>query len=382
MGDQDAQGQLNARARAVRPLGPGRRDPLRRPRGPVVDLERAEPPRVPRPQYKDGKPHSPALYRKLYAPASARSTAFAAARATRSCSARPRRSATRTSSRRSRSCAARCAWTRATRRRELQEAALDGYAHHAYTRKPARSSSPPTTTRSASARSAGSSPRSTRRPAGAIDAPRIYLTEFGIQSSPTSSRVCARPPGRVPRDLREDRLRQPAREGVLAVPAARRPAAQGFEVALPASRPAAVVEGQRKSPPTTRSSCRSSPPGTAPSDVLWGRVRPATDRPRSRSSTRSARGVEAPHGAPTSGVYGFRTEHQLQAALPRQVDAPRRREAHRPADPGLLSGAAAALCSRVPRSNLPPPWPNSAALAPAPRRGRARTNPSPTSSAS
>ena len=38
-----------------------------------------------------------------------------ATRATRCCSARPRRSATRTSSRRSASCAGRCAWTRTTR---------------------------------------------------------------------------------------------------------------------------------------------------------------------------------------------------------------------------------------------------------------------------
>ena len=84
--------------------------PLRRPREPVVDLERAQPPGLPRAavQARAGRTRRSSTASSTR-PASRRSTARRATSATTCCSARPRRSATRTSSRRSPSCAGRCA---------------------------------------------------------------------------------------------------------------------------------------------------------------------------------------------------------------------------------------------------------------------------------
>ena len=80
----------------------------------------------------------------------------------------------------------------------------------------------------------GSSRRSTGpREAGAIPAKLpIHLTEFGIQShaGPDPGRQ-PRQAGRLPRDRRAPRLPEPARRGLLAVPAARRPAEPERDVA-------------------------------------------------------------------------------------------------------------------------------------------------------
>ena len=68
VGDQDQEGQPHA----AEPEGvPGVRDRHRRAATAtsvehVVDLERAQPAAVPEPQYRNGKPYSPELYRKLY----------------------------------------------------------------------------------------------------------------------------------------------------------------------------------------------------------------------------------------------------------------------------------------------------------------------------
>ena len=85
---------------------------------------------------------------------------------------------------------------------------IDGYAHHAYTRK-ARPDvrAPRTRTRSASARCARLDRRARqgRAGAGAIDArtAAIYLTEFGIQSKPDPiAGVSLAAPGGVPRRSR------------------------------------------------------------------------------------------------------------------------------------------------------------------------------------
>ena len=124
-------------ARAVRPLGPRRGHALHGPGEPVVDLERAEPPELPRPAVQGRQARTRrSSTASSTSPARARSTARPATPATWSCSARPRRSATRTSSRRSASSAARCAWTRTTTKRKgCKKLRIDGYAHHAYTRK-------------------------------------------------------------------------------------------------------------------------------------------------------------------------------------------------------------------------------------------------------
>ena len=182
------------------------------------------------PQYRRGRPHTPrALPPALPAGRGGDPRRRRGQRATSCCSARRPRSATRTSSPRWASCAGRCASTRTTRKRQgCSRLRIDGYAHHAYTRR----SGPTFVSEDTDEVSIGSLSRlvsalDTRGGRARHRADRaIYLTEFGIQSKPDPlAGVSLAAPGRVPRHLRAHRLRQPAREGVLAVPDARRPAA-------------------------------------------------------------------------------------------------------------------------------------------------------------
>ena len=87
------------------------------------------------PQYKHDKPHTPKLYRKLYAAGERAIHRARATSATRCCSARPRRSATRTSSRRSLPARRAVPEPSDYKAKGVQELRIDGYAHHAYTRK-------------------------------------------------------------------------------------------------------------------------------------------------------------------------------------------------------------------------------------------------------
>ena len=111
LGDREQARQRDeAEPEGVRGVRDRRRAALRRPRRPVVDLERAEPPAVPAPAVRAQEARQVAAHlpqplpRRPARPARLRATA-----PTRCCSARPRRAAPRASSRRSRSCAARCA---------------------------------------------------------------------------------------------------------------------------------------------------------------------------------------------------------------------------------------------------------------------------------
>ena len=108
--------QAQARPRdAPEPEGvPGlrhrRRPPLRRPRRRVVDLERAQPPAVPAPAVRaEARRRRRASTASSSSRGAARPARVGQRRATRCCSARPRRAERRASSRRWRSCAARCA---------------------------------------------------------------------------------------------------------------------------------------------------------------------------------------------------------------------------------------------------------------------------------
>ena len=120
---------------------------------------------------------------------------------------------------------------RAYRRAAPARLDVDGYAHHAYTTQGRPALPPAPAQRRDDRRAAAPDDRALDRAGRTGAIPRrlpIYLTEFGIQSDARPGLRRELPaPGRVPRDLRADRLGQPARRVVLAVPAARRPAARG-----------------------------------------------------------------------------------------------------------------------------------------------------------
>ena len=179
-------------AEAVRPLGARGRDALRRPREPVVDLERAEPPGLPRPAVQERQAaHAEALPQALRRGRAGDPRRRRAARATRCCSARPRRSATRTSSRRSRFLRGALCLNSDYKAKGLQEAAdrrLRAPRLHAQGRPDVRLRGP---RRGQHRLARPARPRRSTRPRapGAIDKSRgIYLTEFGIQSKPGPDR--------------------------------------------------------------------------------------------------------------------------------------------------------------------------------------------------
>ena len=140
---------------------------------------------------------------------------------------------------------------------------MDGYAHHAYTRKVG----PTFVSEDVDEVSIGS----LRRLTSALDkAARAGRIKSGVGHLPDRVRRPELPgqdrrrhaaaPGRVPRDLRADGLREPAREAVLAVPDEGRQAAQGQDrrsTASPASRPGCAPTRASASPPTTASCSRS-----------------------------------------------------------------------------------------------------------------------------
>ena len=158
---------------------------------------------------------------------------------------------------------------------------IDGYAHHAYTRKAGPDVRLRRTTDDVSIGSLGRLTAALDKAArgGRIASHRpIYLTEFGIQSRP--DKLGGVPLARQAEYLAivgADRLRQPAREGVLPVPAARRQAAHGaagqrysgFETGLRTSK-------GKKKPAYNAFMLPLAATRYGSQDVLWGRVRPAT----------------------------------------------------------------------------------------------------------
>ena len=160
-----------------------------------------------------------------------------------------------------------------------------GYAHHAYTTKQGPSFKPPPDDVTIGALSRLTTALDRARSAGALTSRLpLHLTEFGIQSTPdtTSGRV-ARQAGRVPRDRRADRLRQPARRVVLAVPAARqRPdRAQASTAASSPGCASPTASRSRRCPP---SACRSPSAAPARRSSIWGLVRPGDRRDDARPS--------------------------------------------------------------------------------------------------
>ena len=178
----------------------------------------------------------------------------------------------------------------------------DGYAHHAYTTRVGPRFRPPDrddVTIGVLSRLTHALDRAGR--AGAIRRGLgIYLTEFGIQSTPDPFvGVSLARQAEYLAIAEHDRLRQPAREVVLAVPAA---TTTSRARAGASTRYGGFESGLR------RSDGRAKPAYDAfrlplavetygRSDVLWGRVRPLTARTQVAILRLAAQGPQLPHAA-------------------------------------------------------------------------------------
>ena len=301
--------------------------------GAVVDLERAEPPAVPAARSTSARrPASPRIYRKLFL-AGQRGLAGVGQR--RRHAADRRDGAARHPARRR---AARVPARHAVPERSPTSARASaarinagGYAHHAYTTRVGPRFRPPdhddvtigVLGRLTSALDrAGKAGAITRGARGLPD--RVRHPELA-----RPARRVARAAGRVQRDRRAHGVRQHARAVVLAVPAAAttsraRPAAASSATA--ASSPACGAPTARTSRPTPRSACRWRPRPTAPSDVLWGRVRPSATKTQVTilAQRRKGRKFKKLRTVQTNsrGVFGLRARHHDKQRYRVQWTAP------------------------------------------------------------
>ena len=192
VGDKRKRGHLNDPERAASSAAGSARWPRRY--GDRVDLwsiwNEPNHPEFLGPQYKSGAPalaaHLPRALPRRRARDPRRRRAAAA---TRCCSARPRRSATRTSCRRSRFLrGAMCLDADYEKKRGCAKLRIDGYAHHAYTRKagPDVRLRRPRRGQHRLARAGWSTAldKAARARRDRLATAAIYLTEFGIQSKP------------------------------------------------------------------------------------------------------------------------------------------------------------------------------------------------------
>jgi hypothetical protein len=194
---------------------------------------------------------------------------------------------------------------------------IDGYAHHAYTRKDGPNFVHPDSddvSIGALSRLAVALDRAGR--AGVIDrGVDIYLTEFGIQSKPDpiagvslrrqaeylaiSERIAYANP-RVVAFSQYLMVDDQPRKG------SRLQRYSGFETGLKTSK------GKRK-PAYDGFILPLAVKQYGASDVLWGRVRPATGPTEVTIQHKVGKGSwERLTVVPTSGVYGFRADHQVK----------------------------------------------------------------------
>ena len=169
-----------------------------------------------------------------------------------------------------------CLDSTGTRTRVAAPLDADGYAHHPYTKRSGPRYRPPDMTTSRSASSHASCGPSTARRGGRAASRPGHLPDRVRRPEPRPTRLSAShsPPGRVPLDRRADRVLQPAREVVLAVPARDDPPRPArVSRATRDSRPACATSTAAPSRPTRPSGCRSRQRLWA-LDVIWGRVRP------------------------------------------------------------------------------------------------------------
>ena len=247
----------------------------------VGDLERAQPAAVP----------APAVRRRRQGGVAGGSTATSTSPACAGCSKagqgddtiliaetspRGNRARRRAAALPARRCSASTASTRSARKCSALTA--DGYAHHAYTTRQGPFFMPPQQgrrdDRRALAADEGARPRAQRRRADEAPADLPHGVRHPVHARPAAGRV-ARAAGPVPRDLRADRLEQPARRGVLAVPADRQRADRAQAVRRLRVGPA-LRRRQAEAVAGRRSACRSPSSGPARRSSIWGLVRPAT----------------------------------------------------------------------------------------------------------
>ena len=338
------QGQRPGRA-AVRQVGARRRHALRRPHRPVVDLERAEPPGLPRPAVQERQPHTPKLYRKLYVAGEGAIHGVAG-------NAKDKVLFGETAPIGNQNVVSPLAFLRGAlcldknykAKGKCKKLRIDGYAHHAYTRK----AGPTFVSTDADEVSIGSLGRLSAAldkaaRAGRIDknGRDIYLTEFGIQSWP--DKLAGVRPARQaeytamsekmayanPRVkafsqylLRDDEPRKGKRPRALLRLRERPAHLQGQEEA----------RLQRVHAPARRDAVRPERRALGPR-AAGDRTDPGRDRAQDRQ-----RQVEAADRAPDRRRLRVQDRAPQQPPLPREVDTARRLDRHGPADPGLLDG--------------------------------------------
>ena len=282
-----------------------------------------------RPQYRDGSPASPRIYRKLYqaaegaihgVPGGARDKVLFGETA-------PIGNANLVSPLAFLR-AATCLNARYRKAHSCAKLRIDGYAHHAYTRKAGPNFVHPDVddvSIGALSRLVSALDKAAR--AGVIDRRRrIYLTEFGIQSRPDrvagvslrrqaeylaiSERIAYANPRVVAFSqylLSDDQPRRGSRLERYS----------GFETGLRTSK-------GRKKPSYNGFILPLAVKRYGSSDVLWGRVRPATGPTEVTIQRKLGSGAwRRLTVVPTNGVYGFRADHrnrQLYRARWRRPD--------------------------------------------------------------
>ena len=271
------------------------------------------------PQYKGGKPHTPQLYRKLYVagegaihgtPGNARDKVlFGETAPIGNQNVVSPLGFLR---------GALCLNKDYVKRKGCKKLRIDGYAHHAYTRK----AGPTFVSTDPDEVSIGSLGRLTEAldkaaKAGAIASKRdIYLTEFGIQSKPdpiagvSLSRqaeyiaIAERMAYANPRVSAFSQYLMEDDDPRKNVPRSER--YSGFETGLKTSK------GRRK-PAYTAFMLPLAATRYGSSDVLWGRVRPTLGPTDVTIQHRIGKGKwKRLTALTTSGVYGFRADHRAK----------------------------------------------------------------------
>ena len=318
-----------------------------------------------RPQYRKGRRSLPRHLPRALPRRPARACAPRATAPTRCCSARPRRAAPpRVVAPLAFLRGALCLDRSYAQGRTCERVDAGGFAHHAYTTRAGPRFRPAEPRRRddrrALAADQGARPRGARR----RDPRRlgVYLTEFGIQSTPDPFvGVTLAQPGRVPRDRRAHGLRQPARALVLAVPAAAttsRARARASSATAASSPACAAPTGEAKPSLRRASACRWRPRPTARSDVLWGRVRPAAGAdaghdPRLAPAGQEVQAAAHGHARTARGVFGLRATHRDKQRYRVRWTAPGGRScsARRSAPPSLATAQCGGYAPRRWRSS-------------------------------
>jgi hypothetical protein len=260
------------------------------------------------PQYKNGKPHTPKLYRKLY---------VAGEHAIHSVKGNERDKVlfgetapvgtTRVVSPLAMLRGALCLNKSYKAKGKCKKLRIDGYAHHAYTPKagPTYVSDDPDEV-SIGSLSRLSSALAKAAKAGRIAANRpIYLTEFGIQSKPDPHQVSQARQAEYTAISEKMAYANPRVKAFSQYLLRDDRDLDGFQSGL------RTAKGNKKKPAYNAFILPLVATQYGSSDVLWGRVRPATGPTQVVIEHKVGKGKwKRLTALQTSGVYGFRTKHR------------------------------------------------------------------------